>query len=51
MMTSSQIAQANHHAFSMGYGANAGTGGYEAMTGFTPFGHGAGSQFGTSALR
>ena len=50
MMTSSQIAQANHHAFSMGYGANAGTGGYEAMTGFTPFGHGAGSQFGTSAL-
>ena len=50
MMTSSQIAQANHHAFSMGFGANAGTGGYESLTGFTPFGHGAGSQFGTSAL-
>jgi len=50
MMTSSQIAQANHHAFSMGYGPNAGVGGYESITGFTPFGHGSGSQFGTGAL-
>lgn len=50
MMTSSQIAQANQNAFSMGFGANAGIGGYESMTGFTPFGHGSGSQFGTSAL-
>lgn len=49
-MTSSQIAQANTHAFRMGYGANAGVGGYESITGFTPFGHGSGSQFGTGAL-
>ncbi|MGA1353400.1 MAG: hypothetical protein ACO32I_01245 [Candidatus Limnocylindrus sp.] len=49
MMTSEQIAQANSHAFSMGYGANPQFG-YEPRTGFTPMGYGAGSQFGVGAL-
>ena len=50
MMTSDQIAQQHGHNFRAGYGGNAGLNSYESMTGFTPFGHGAGSQAGVSAL-
>lgn len=49
MMTSEQVAQANSHAFSMGYGASPQFG-YEPRTGITPMGYGAGSQFGVGAL-
>ena len=49
MMTSEQIAQANSHAFSMGYGMNPQFG-YEPITGITPMGYGAGSQFGVGAI-
>lgn len=50
MMSSTQIAQQNYHAFSMGYGSNPGMNSYEGLTGFTPFGHGAGSQVGANML-
>lgn len=50
MMSSSQIAQQNHHAFSMGYGSNPGANSYEGLTGFTPFGHGAGTQAGVNMM-
>jgi hypothetical protein len=50
MMSSTQIAQQNHHAFQMGYGANPGQNSYESLTGFTPFGHGAGNQVGANLL-
>jgi hypothetical protein len=50
MMTSDQIAQQHGHNFRAGYGGNAGLNSYESVTGFTPFGHGAGSQAGVSAL-
>ena len=46
MMSSTQIAQMNHHAFSMGYGANPGLNSHESISGITPFGHGAGTQAG-----
>lgn len=51
MMTSDQIAQQHGHAFRAGYGPSAGTGSYEPFTGFTPFGHGAGSQAGVGAMQ
>lgn len=51
MMTSDQIAQQHSHAFRMGYGANPGQSSYEPMSGLTPFGHGAGSQAGVSAMQ
>lgn len=50
MMSSTQIAQMNHHAFSMGYGANPGLNSHESISGITPFGHGAGTQAGVGLV-
>ena len=50
MMSSSQIAQMNHHAFAMGYGANPGLNSHESISGITPFGHGGGTQAGVGLV-
>lgn len=50
MMSSSQIAQLNHHAFSMGYGENPGLNSHESISGITPYGHGAGTQAGVGLV-
>ena len=50
MMSSTQIAQMNHHAFSMGYGENPGLNSHESISGITPFGHGAGTQAGVGLV-
>jgi len=50
MMSSNQIAQMNHHAFSMGYGSRPGLNGHESISGITPFGHGAGTQAGVGLV-